>query len=209
VVSFFLVPLYYQIETTTKNNQKMKELKTIVAVKTIKGTTFIGVRNYKNQQGEVSNQTFIGGINYDNLLKNDLEKLLSFDKKQLGEKFEKEVVEKSYTELVESLKKRTATKEEKAELLANGDKTMVRSEAQKEAYTDVCKGLRIKDNHLYIFGLIVNKTILEKGVYKDVKSKPETICKNEIKKLADLRETKFKNFKLGEKETLALQGVTI
>jgi hypothetical protein len=187
----------------------MKELKTIVAVKTIKGTTFIGVRNYKNQQGEVSNQTFIGGINYENLLKNDLEKLLAFDKKQLVGKFEKSVVETSYAELVESLQKRTAPKEVKAELLANGDKTMVRSEAQKDAYTEVCKGLRIKDNHLYIFGLMVSKTILEKGIYKEVKSKPETICKGEIKKLADLRETKFKNFKLGAKETLALQGVTI
>jgi hypothetical protein len=192
----------------------MKNLKTIIAVKTIKGTSFVCVRNYTNSKGEVSNQTFVVGINYAKLLQNDLEKMKSLNlaysqAKSLLAIAPKETVVKGYNELVTSLEKRTASEKEKAELLANGDKTIKASVAQTEAYTPIAKGLKAKEGLLYINGLMVRKTILKSGEYKATKSQAKTIAKNKMKKIADLRELKYRNFKLGSLENLAIQGVVI
>ncbi len=191
----------------------MKAINTIVKVKNIKGTSFVGVRNYENSKGEVSNQTFLVGINYANLLANDLKKLQSIAvmKKVVAmyNTNDKATVKKGYNELVASLVKRTASEEEKAKLRANNDATINRSDAQSDAYTNIAKGLRAKDGLLYIYGLMVAKTVLKEGVYPQTKSQAKTIIKNSIKKMAELREVKYKNFKLGSEEELKLQGVTI
>jgi len=192
----------------------MKNLKTIIAVKTIKGTSFVCVRNYINSNGEISNQTFVVGINYAKLLQNDLDKMKSLNlayvqAKQLLALAPKETILKGYNELVLSLEKRTSDEKTKAELLANGDKTIKASVAQTDAYTSIAKGLKAKDGLLYINGLMVRKTVLKAGEYKVTKSQPKTIAKNEMKKLAELRELKYRNFKLGNLEELAIQGVVI
>jgi hypothetical protein len=191
----------------------MKNLNTIIKVKTIKGTSFVGVRNYTNSKDEISNQTFLVGINYANLLSNDLKNIKSISTmRKVVAMFtdnEKAIVKKGYNELVASLIKRTASEKEKAQLLANNDSTIVRSVAQTEAYVSVSKGLKAKEGALYIYGLCVAKTILKKGVYPTTKKQVKTVIKNQIKKLAELREVKYKQFKLGQTETLKLQGVEI
>ena len=182
---------------------------TIVACKTINGTSFVGVRGYENSKFEVSNQTFLVGINYDNLLDNDLKTLKAFDIKPLIAKYNKDVVAKAYNELLTSLIKRTASELSKAILRDANDSTIKRSDAQSDAYESVAKGLKVKEGNLYIYGLCVKKTILREGIYPTVNSQLKTIVKNEIKKAANLKETKFKQFKLGSLETLNIQGFTI
>lgn len=193
-------------ETITK---KLNNVATLVACKTIKGTSFVGVRNYENSNGEISNQTFIVGIDYGKLLQNDLKKLEAFDITPLIAKYDKEIVSKAYTELLTSLIKRTASEMEQAVLRANGDSTINRSDAQSNAFINVAKGLKRQDENLYIYGLAVKKTVLVEGVYPTVNSQLKTIVKNEIKKLAELKEAKYKQFKLGSLETLNIQGFTI
>jgi len=195
--------------TQTTIEKTLNNVATIVACKTINGTSFVGVRNYENSKDEVSNQTFVVGINYANLLDNDLKTLKAFDIKPLIAKYNKEVVTKAYTELLNSLIKRTATELEKAILRASNDSTINRSDAQSDAYENVAKGLKMKDNNLYIYGLCVKKTVLVEGNYPTVNSQLKTIVKNEIKKSANLKETKFKQFKLGNLEELNIQGFTI
>ena len=194
---------------TSTIEKVLNNVATIVACKTIKGTSFVGVSGYTNSKGEVSNQTFLVGINYANLLDNDLKTLKAFDIKPLIKKYDKEVVTKAYTELLNSLIKRTASEFEKEILRASNDSTINRSDAQSEAYEVVAKGLKTKDNDLYIYGLCVRKTVIEAIEYPSVNSQLKTIVKNEIKKLANLKETKFKQFKLGNLETLNIQGFTI
>lgn len=189
--------------------KKLNQVATIVACKTIKGTSFVGVRNYTNSKGEVSNQTFLVGINYANLLQADLETLKAFDIQPLIAKYDKEVVAKAYNELLTSLIKRTATELEKEVLRANGDSTIARSDAQNEAYLHIAKGLKAQDENLYIYGLCVKKTVIEAIEYPKVNSQLKTIVKNEITKLANLKEGKYKQFKLGKLEELNIQGVTI
>jgi len=55
--------------------RKLNQVATIVACKTINGTSFVGVRNYTNTQGEVSNQTFLVCFNCMTILNNDLDRL--------------------------------------------------------------------------------------------------------------------------------------
>jgi hypothetical protein len=187
---------------------------TIVAVKTIKGTSFVGVRGYKNKQGEVSNQTFVGGISLGNHLKRSLEKMTSMaTMRQVVGLFadtDKDIVKKAYNELVASLVKRTSSEEEKAKLLAEGDKTIKRSVAMTNAFTHIAKGLKVhnESGDVHISGLFVRKTILVEGEYKQVKSNPKTIAKRRIEKLA-YGKLKYKSFKIGNIETLKINGVTL
>lgn len=186
-----------------------KAILTFVSVKNIKGTSFIGIKNYENKDGEVSNQTFLVGINYENLLKNDLEKLLNFDIKSLKTDIDINILETAKTELIDSLKKRLSDETTKEELLKNNDTTIIRSEAQKNAYIHLAKGLKMQDDYLYIYGLMIRKQVIKAIEYKKVNSASKTLAKNLIKKAAELRETKFKQFKLGKKEELKLAGITI
>ena len=194
---------------TNSIQEKIANIKTIVACKTIKGTSFVGVRGYQNSKGEVSNQTFVVGINYGKLLENDLKTLQAFDILPLIKKYDNEVVSKAYSELLVSLTKRTASEFEKTLLRENNDSTINRSDAQSDAYTPLAKGLKSKDENLFIYGLCVAKNVIIKGNYPTVKSQLKTIVKNEIKKNAELREMKFKQFKLGSLETLNIQGLSI
>ncbi len=191
----------------------IKGIKTLVAVKNIKGTSFVGVRNYENSKNEISNQTFLVGINYTNLLNNDLKTLTSLSVKKevinLYTTNDKTIVKKAYNELVNSLIKRTSSEKEKEELRKNNDLTIKLSDSQKEAYISLSKGLKAKDDSLYIYGLCVKKTILKEGNYPTKKSQTKTIIKNNIKQLAKLKELKYKQFKLGKLEELKIQGITI
>ena len=193
----------------------MRNIKTLVTAKTIKGTTFVGVRGYLNRYNELSNQTFLAGVSYANLLNNDLIKLTSNEvKKQVVSLYatnDKALVKKAYNELVTSLKKRTSSEKEKEQLRANNDKTIKLSDAQINAYTQWAKGVKINDesNEVYVFGLMVRKTKLAEGVYPVKKSQKKTIVKNAINKISDQRQAKYRMFKVGKANEINLQGVTI
>jgi len=183
----------------------------IIKCKKINGTSFVGVRNYTNKFEELSNQTFLVGFSYANMLKKDLMKLTSFAvKRQVVAMFannDKSLVKKAYNELVSSLVKRTASEEQKELLRANNDSTIKRSDAMSDAFLTLAKGLKLhKDTKtIHIYGLCVRKTILEQGNYPKTKRQKKTIVKNTIKKLAELRSLKYKQFKIGAKEQIILK----
>lgn len=188
-----------------------KELAVIVAVKTIRGTSFVGVRNYRNKKAnELSNQTFLVGADYQEMLKKDLEDLQKFDLACMGNYPQAEVL-KGYNELIDSLVKRLSDDKTKAALLAAGDKTIKASVAQQEAFVHVGKGLKVgvESKDLYLYGMCVKKTVLEKGEYKEVKSQLKTIIKNEITKKANLRGGKFREVIVGKVGEIKIQGMTI
>jgi hypothetical protein len=189
----------------------MKTIKTILAVRSIKGAKFVGLKGYENTQGEVSNQTVIVNISYENVLKKDLQKLKEFNLNSLENKFNIEDIKKGYNELISSLEKRLSDEKIKEELLANGDKTMIASQGQKDAYDNLGNGLRInkETKELYLYGLVVHKTVEKQGEYKEVKSRLNTIIKNTIKKTCKLRNEKFRNFVVGNVEELNINGLNI
>jgi len=191
--------------------ETLRGIKALVSAKTINGTTFVGVRGYENSKGEVSNQTLLVGYNYANMLNKDLEKLKVLDIKTIIAKYGTEVATKAYSELLNSLAKLTATEEEKEQLAKENDSTINRSNGQLNVFTTLAKCIKQHNETgvLYISGLGVRKKVLVEGVYKKVNSKPKTLAKNEIKKLANLSNEKIRRFVFKDMDKLILQGVTV
>lgn len=190
----------------------MKTLKTLVSVKNIKGASFVGIKGYENSKGEISDFTLLANISYYNMLVNDLKKLVELDLTNLFAKYENlELVQKPYNELLESYTKRLSDEQTKETLLALGDSTIKRSVAQSEVYVNLGNGLRVnKDtNELHVYGLVARKKVLKAIEYKEVKSRLNTIIKNEITKLANLRSDKFRNFIVGNIDEIKINGMII
>jgi len=185
----------------------------VIAIgKTFKGSTFVGT-TYRNSQGELSRQLIVSGITYENLLLNDFNSLQA-NQSTIFEKLEKsysiDLITLAYNNLFSSLEKRLSSDETKAKLLAEKDTTIIRSQAQKDAYTHLAKGIKQHNetNEIHVFGLCVKKTILEAIEYKETKSKELTIVQNKIKKLCDFKQTKYKTFIFQQGE-FKMKGLTL
>lgn len=191
--------------------ETLRGIETIVTAKTIKGTTFVGVRGYTNAKGEVSNQTLLVGYNHINLLKKDLEILKALDIKTIIAKYGEEVATKAYSELLVSLAKRLATDEEKEELEKQNDATINRSNGQINAFTTIAKGIKQHNETkaLFVTGLAVNKTVLVKGEYKVVKSGAKKLAKDDITRLAGLKQSKIRRFVFKDINEIRLMGVNV
>lgn len=195
----------------TNQAQIVKEVATVI-FKNIKGTSFVGVRNYtsKSSGNEVSNQTFLVGVNRVNRLKQDLEALQNFDLAPVVALYGP-IAEEAHLELIIALQKVLAPDSVKAILRAQNDKTINRSDGQKDAYIWLNAGLKMhkETGDIYVDGYCVNKTVLVAGEQKADTRRDKTKAKDLIKKLADVKDRKYRCFKVGNKATLKLQGITL
>lgn len=191
----------------------VENLGLVLVAKTIKGTSYVGIRNYENKQGEVSNQTIIAGITYENCLVNDF-KVLQEKQNEAFETLQKdfpiELIETAYKNVYTSLEKRLSSEEVKEALRQQNDKTIMLSDAQKDAYFHITKGIKVnkETNQIHVFGLVQRKTILKATEYKETKSRELTIVQNKIKKLCEFKQDKYRSF-IFDKAEVKLQGVTI
>lgn len=191
----------------------VENLGLVLVAKTIKGTSYVGIRNYENKQGEVSNQTIIAGITYENCLLNDFKVLQENQNKVfevLGKDYSNELIEKAYKNLYDSLEKRLSSEEVKEALRQQNDKTIMLSDAQKDAYVHITKGIKVnkETNQIHVFGLVQRKTVLKAIEYKQTNSRELTIVQNKIKKLCEFKQDKYRSF-IFDKAEVKLQGVTI
>ncbi len=190
-----------------------KNVKLVVTAKTIKGTSFVGIRDYENKQGELSNYTLNVGINYENVLKNDFNTLKN-NQVEIVETLKKSypiaIIEQAYNELLTSLEKRLLDEITKANLRAENDKTILASDAQIDAYINLTKGIKLhKDTmQLHVFGLVVKKTVLKAIEYKQTKSRELTIVKNKIEKFCDFKQSKYRTF-IFNKADVKIKGIQI
>jgi hypothetical protein len=83
------------------------------------------------------------------------------------------------------------------------------SKGQTEAYTILFAGVKVHNESglIYIYGYREQKTIIEKGEYKEIKSKPLTIAKNELRKL--LRTGKFTQYAIEIGNEIRCKGETL
>lgn len=158
-----------------------KEL--INTLKKFNGVQFISISNYTNKNGEVSNVLLNIGASLHKAKKKDVYKLENTV-------FNDPLKEIAKNEIINSLK---------APLKK-------RSESQKDAYINICNGLRMHINtgKLYIYGLQVKKKILVRGEYPTVRNKPLTIAKNELKK--GLKSSKFRQYELSNIVNISIDG---
>lgn len=190
-----------------------QNIELVASAKTIKGTTFVGIQNYKNSQGEISNQTIVSGITYGNCLLHDFE-VLKTKQNEVFNEFQKsntiEMIEKAYYNLYSSLEKRLSSDEIKDELRQQNDSTIKLSDAQKDAYLHIAKGIKlhIETQKLHIFGLVVRKKVIEPIEYKQVNSRELTILQNKIKKFCEFKQDKYRNF-IFDKSEVKLKGISL
>lgn len=201
-----------------------REIGTIVKAKTIKGTSFVGVRAYENKQEEISNQTLLVGYNHLNLLKKDLETIKAFDVTTIdlesykanssqpnASKIDLAMLFEAKAKAITRLEKLVADEETKEKLRLSGDETIKRSDAQINAYEHIAKGLKVnrEKQQLHIYGLCVSKTILKKGNYKQTKSYASTLALKLVETSAKLKKLKVRTMIVPMSDELKIQGATI
>tara|TARA_R100000995_G_scaffold84922_1_gene65900 strand:+ start:21689 stop:22198 length:510 start_codon:yes stop_codon:yes gene_type:complete len=166
----------------------MKNL--INKLKQFNGVQFVAINNYTNKQGEISKVLLNVGASIQNAKQKDINTLkgISYDYETIEEK--------ARIELLTALTKPTK-------------QTKNRSQGQKDAYVQLCTGIRmhIETKTIYIYGLQVRKNVVQKGEYKTVNSRPLTIAKNIIRKT--LKHTKFRQYSLSKIDTLTFDGETL
>lgn len=109
----------------------------------------------------------------------------------LTKDYSEEVIAKAFVNLYNSLEKRLSSDEVKQALREQNDKTILLSDAQKDAYTHITKGIKVnkETSQIHVFGLVVKKTILKPIEYKQTNSRELTIVQNKSKKFANLSKT--------------------
>lgn len=173
-----------------------RKLITEIIAKTIKGTSFVAVRNYTNSKGEVSNQTFLVGANYGKAKDADIETVRNFDVAPfVSDQLDLPILLEAKAAILKSLQAPSKS----------------HSEAQANAYETIAPGLKrhIENDTIHLVGFAIAKKVIVEGVYPHVNSRPLTIAKNVLTKAMNLKTAKYRNFKLGNAQELKMQGATI
>jgi len=198
-----------------KKDLKTKDTVLVAVATTIKGTSFIYVKEYFSKtSGLVNNYSLQLGFSNENAIMNDFEiiknsKEIVFE--NLKDKYSIIEIEKAFNELYTSLEKRSSSEEIKEKLRLENDSTINRSDAQNDAYIHLAKGVKMnkETRKIYIIGLEIKKTFVEKRVdVKPTNSKTNTIIKKEITKFLKFRQNKIRNFIFDENE-ISIQGLKI
>lgn len=172
----------------------------------LKGAKFVGINNYTNSKGEVSNQIINCNVSITNAKKADLETLKNFPASKLNEIAKK--VGASKEDALQAIEEMTIAAEKN--LSKHMEERTKSSQAQTDAYESLGKGIKFhkETGDIYITGFANNKTVLVEGEYKKVNSAPKTLVKKEITK--GLKMYKFRNFRLSNVgSNLTVTGTTI
>jgi len=154
------------------------------------GARFVSVKGYQNNEGEVSDYVINTGIEYENIVLRDIEKLKAIQ-------YNDELKEKARMELLSSLEQNLT-----AETRSN------QSEAQRDSYTHITPNIKVHNgtNELYVVGQRVHKKVLVPVERKPTNKRALTLKKDEIKKELGLGTGNYRNFKLGKIAEMRISG---
>lgn len=158
---------------------------------------FVSIKNYRNDQGEVSDYIINIGTDYGKAKEKDAETLKDVSNlKDIEFGIVKDYSEEARIALLTALVNPTQA-------------TLNRSFGQENAYMTICENVRIhlETGRLFVYGMRVTKTVKVPGVYKHVNSKPLTIAKEKIRNI--LKATKFREFGMDKIVEIRLQGETL
>jgi len=187
----------------------MKNTKELInKFQSLKGVSFISLNNYKSKStGEIANHIINVNLSVYNAKQTDFEKLSNCNDENLKEIAGKsniaiEVCKLALQELLSSAEKN---------LSKDPDERSTQSKAQSDTYINLTPAIRLHKEtcELHIFGQAINKTVLVKGEYKEVKSNDKTLAKNAIKKYLDLRSDKFRDFIIGNVDNIKVNKDSI
>jgi hypothetical protein len=171
-------------------------IKTIFEAAQIGKAQFVYIKNYRNQQGEVSNYLINLGMSYDEQRLKDIAKLEA-------KKFEQDTIKEiARREMLDSKIKNTS------------DETRTNaSKAQIDAYLELCNNVKLHKEsfELHMKSFLVKKEIIIPGVYKPVNSSDKTIAKRQIGKELDLSTDNYRQFKFAnmDQTVISINGEKI
>jgi len=169
---------------------------------------FINIVNYTNKQGETSDYLVNVGFKYAKLKARDLVKLtMDYRKKTARELilegakkgFSKELIKQAIAELKQSIVSPNQT----------------RSQAQINAYVPLNNQNNVKfclaNGSVKLTALSVRKTVKVEGIYKQVNSKPITLCKKFVSKITKQSSSKIRYFDIdvNKLQAISINGVTL
>jgi hypothetical protein len=189
--------LYRYFNSLNSNNNNMNATAPENALEILKnllkaGPGFASFIYKSKSDGSISRYTLNLGFKYISLLEKSISELKA--KMDLGEFLGDSLL--AANEVLASLQK---------SLLAHRNGTQNEDYTRKGLMTPLGNGVSLNhDNSIQLFGLVQSKKILSPGVpKKEVKSKPITILKNQIKK--ELPISKFREFALDKDFILAIR----
>lgn len=164
------------------------------------GVSFVSLKKYssdKSDNTEVADILINVGISYEKLKADDLEVLKACKKSVssfVTENFGIAILEQAIDEKIQSILKPNEN----------------RSNGQIEAFTVLNNGMKFchNTNSLLINGSIVRKTVIVKGEFKEVKSRPLTLAKKYLDKVLDLKLAKLRYYKLTNLGEVKVSGDT-
>jgi hypothetical protein len=162
-------------------------------IATVKGNRFASLLYTAKESGELARHTILIGFDYQHAVEKSFEELNSIH-------FEDGSLEaQAQEELLASFQK---TLTAHAQGQQNADYTKKDIYDSIELDGQLISGIKYNTNDgtFKLFGLSVSKVVLKNGVFKEVKSKPLTLAKNELRKKLPIG--KFREFSI---ETGALE----
>lgn len=147
--------------------------------KSLTNVTFLSIKGYKNEKGEVSDYLINIGTNYITQKEKDIKFLKELDVTSMQWNCPMKDIVTAQLKLIENFQ----------------NPNPVKSKAQIDAYAKINDALKIHTDtlELYVFGSKVRKTIREEVDYGEDTRKPLTKAQDEIKAL--LKHTKYRQFK--------------
>ncbi len=204
---------FYRIRIRHKQidsiNQKITDMKKFInKFQSLKGAQFISINNYlSSTSGEIANHIINVNISVMNAKQSDLQTLLNCTDNDLKK------VSRLTSIAVDVLKLSLAEMQESAEknVSVNAEDRTAQSQAQTDAYFHITPAIRLHKDTLtvHVFGQAIKKDVVVEGIYKTVNSSPKTLGKKAITKYFDLKASKFRDFILGNADTLKVAGTTI
>ena len=140
------------MQNVSISNKALQVISTIKGAtdKSVTGVSFVSIRNYTNQYGEVANYRLNVGASYEKAKAKDIEFLENLNVNDYQFKSDLTLIDEARKELIASFLKPSES----------------RSEGQKNAYTQIVAGVKVHNETgiLYIYGYRERKEVL-KAIY--------------------------------------------
>jgi len=145
--------------------------------------TFLSLKGYRNDSGEVADYQIVFNISYHNALKNSIKILADMD---LTSELDKQARFELLDSFAKSLGRMSSNNMEEI------DQTYTRFYENGE----LIKGIKLHPatNTLHLYGLVMNKKVLIPGTYTKTNKKPLTIAKDRLRYQTPVG--KFRQFKI-------------
>lgn len=174
----------------------------------LKGVSFISINGYVSKtSGELANHVINVNLSVKNAKEVDYQRLLlcnSNDIKDisLSSGIAEDICETALKELLASAEKN---------LSENIEDRSNQSQSQTDAYFFLTPAIKLHKEtmQVHIFGQAISKRVIVPGTYKHVNSSNKTLAKTAIKKHLDLRSDKFRDFILGNVDSIKISGDTL